>query len=424
MDSLETAMRLASVRRRGAGTDAERRVATWLRDELRARGREAALETVWVRPDWPLVHLLHSALATGAGILSVWEPAIGLGVLGAVAVSMAADLTGRLHLLRLVTPRRATQNVISPPRRRVPGGVRLTVVACTDAGRTGSIYGRWAVLEARLRQLLRGHLPSPLGLLVLATLALCGIAYARLQGDGGQLVGVLQFVPTVALMVGFAALVDIALSDVSPGANVYASTVGVALALVDELDRSRLRRLEVELVLAGAGEGPAAGMRAFVRSRRRRRAEEVAVLAIEPCGGGTPRWLTRDGQLLPLRYHPRLRELCAEAAASEPDLRARPYASHGAAAAFPARLVHWPAIAIGCRDDQDRVPNAHEPTDVGERLDAAAMQAALDLCLAVVGRLDEDLERRLGGAPGQRGSGAREARKTGEALSEAEEAVK
>jgi len=405
MDPLETATRLASVRRRGAGTGAERRVATWLRDELRARGREASLETVWVRPDWPLVHLMHCALGAGASIASVWEPAIGLGVLGATLVSMAADLTGRAHVLRLATPRRATQNVISPPSRRIPGAVRLTVVACTDAGRTGSIYGRWAALEARLRQLLRGHLPSPLGILVLAIVALCAIAYARLQGDGGQLLGALQFLPTVALMIGFAALVDVALSDVSRGANVYASTVGVALALVDELERSRLRRLEVELVLAGAGEGPAAGMRTFVRSRRNRRAEEVAVLAIEPCGGGTPRWLRRDGQLLPLRYHPRLVELCAEVSAADPNLRARPYASHGAAASFPARLVHWPAIAIGCRDERDRVPNAHEPSDVAERLDPAAMRAALDLCLALVGRLDEDLERRLGPAAGERARG-------------------
>jgi hypothetical protein len=137
-------------------------------------------------------------------------------------------------------------------------------------------------------------------------------------------------------------------------------------------------------------------MRAFVRSRRDRRPEEVAVLAIEPCGRGTPRWLTRDGQLLLLRYHPRLIELSAAAAASEPRLGARPYASRGAAASFPARLARWPAIAIGCRDELDRVPNAHQSTDAPERLDPTAMRAALELCLALIGRLDDDLEHRLG----------------------------
>jgi hypothetical protein len=394
MDPLEVATRLASVPRRAAGSDSERRVACWLRDELRAGGREAALETVWVRPDWVLVHLLHCALATGASVLSVWQPAAGLGVLALVLISQVGDLTARFHLVRLITPRRATQNVVSPPRRTSPGSVRLTIVAATDAGRSGAIYGRWADLEASLRRALRGHLPSPLGVLTVAVLALCGVAIARLQGTGGPALGAAQFFPTIVLMLGFAALVDIALSDFSPGANVHGSAVGVALALVEALDRTPPRRLDIELVLAGAGEGPALGMRAYVRSRRNRRAEESAVLALEPCGAGTPRWLTRDGQLLPLRYHPRLIELCERTARADPSLEARPYASHGAAQSFPARVARWPAIAIGCRDDRDRVPEAHTPDDVPDRLDPAALEAALELCLALVGRLDDDLEQR------------------------------
>ncbi|HEV3230120.1 MAG TPA: M28 family peptidase [Solirubrobacteraceae bacterium] len=394
MDPLEVATRLASVPRRAAGSDSERRVARWLRDELRASGRDATLETVWVRPDWALVHLLHCALATGGSVLSVWEPAAGLGVLGLVLVSQVGDLTARFHLVRLITPRRATQNVVSPPRRTSPGTVRLTVVAATDAGRTGAIYGRWAGLEASLRRALRGHLPSPLGALAAAVLALCGVALARLEGAGGAAVGAVQFIPTVALMLGFAALVDIALSDFSPGANVHASAVGVALALVEALDRDAPRRLDVELVLAGAGEGPALGMRAFVRSRRNRRAEESAVLAIDPCGAGTPRWLTRDGQLLALRYHPRLIELCQRAARADAALGARSYASHGAAQSFPARVARWPAIAIGCRDERDQVPAAHQPGDLPDHLDPESMDAALELCLALVGRLDDDLEQR------------------------------
>jgi hypothetical protein len=208
------------------------------------------------------------------------------------------------------------------------------------------------------------------------------------------------------LMWGFAALVDIALSDFSPGANVPGSAVGTALALVEALDRSPAPRLDVELVLAGAGEGPALGMRAYVRARRRRQPEETAVLAIEPCGVGTPCWVTRDGQLFPLRYHPRLIELCQRAAGADPSLGAPPFASHGMAQAFPARIARWPAIAVGCRDERDQVPGAHEAWDVADRLDARSMEAALELCLALVGRLSDDLEQRLG--PGDRQEGERQ----------------
>jgi hypothetical protein len=391
MEPLEIATRLASEKGRAAGSDAERRAARWLRDELRSSGREASLETVWVTPDWPLVHMLHCALATAGSVLSVWEPGAALGVLAAVLVSMVGDLTGRAHLLRRLTPRRATQNVVSPPARRRPGSVRLTVVANTDAGLSGAIFG-WSGLEGRLRRALRGHLPSPLGLTTGIVVLLSAVAIARLEGSGGPGIGAVQFVPTVALLVAFAALADVALSSVSPGANVHASAVGVAMALVAELDRIPLRRLEVELVLAGAGEGPALGMRAYVRSRRgTRRPEATAVLAIEPCGAGTPRWLTRDGQLVPLRYHPRMVEICERVARGDPQLRARRYASHGASAAFPARVARWPAIAIGCRDPRDLVPRAHQPDDQLEHLDPRAMDAALAFCIGLVTQLDDDL---------------------------------
>ena len=250
----------------------------------------------------------------------------------------------------------------------------------------------WAGLEARLRRALGGHLASGLGLMTFATLVLAAIAGARLAGASGQTIGAIQLVPTVGLLIAVAALVDIWLSDAAPGASDNASGVAVALELVRALDASPPARLEVELVLAGAGQGPALGMDAYLRRRRReRRAEETVVLSIEACGAGRPCWLERDGQLFPLRYHPRLLALCERVARDEQHLEARPLASHGCAQAHPARRIGWPALALGARDENGRVPRANTPADVPELVEERAMAATLELALALVAALDADL---------------------------------
>src|SRR5947209_425073 len=91
--------RLAAIGDRGACTDAERRACALLRDELRARGRKARLEPAWVRPQWPAAWALHAALGVVASLVAVAVPAVGLGVLVALFVSLALDLTDRAHLL-------------------------------------------------------------------------------------------------------------------------------------------------------------------------------------------------------------------------------------------------------------------------------------------------------------------------------------
>src|SRR6476620_6944111 len=130
--------RLAAIEARGACTDAERRAALLLRDELRARGAPARVEPLWVRPQWPASWALHAALGVLGTLLSVGVPVAGLAVLGATLVSFVLDVTGRAHLLRALFPRRATQLVVSslPPQDRI----RLVITASVDAPRTGAIF--------------------------------------------------------------------------------------------------------------------------------------------------------------------------------------------------------------------------------------------------------------------------------------------
>ncbi|MEA2272869.1 MAG: hypothetical protein QOI98_1577, partial [Solirubrobacteraceae bacterium] len=80
MDVIQTVRALAAFEGRGPGTDAERRAALWVRDELRRRGRPAMTETAWVRPHWPATHAIHATLGAAASAVSVPLPAVGVGL--------------------------------------------------------------------------------------------------------------------------------------------------------------------------------------------------------------------------------------------------------------------------------------------------------------------------------------------------------
>lgn len=394
MPALDEVIALAAAPGRGAGTDAERRAAARLRDELRARGRPARLETIWVRPQWAAVWAAHCLLAIAGSLLAARVAVAGLALLGATLLSLALELTGRPSLPSLLFGRRATQNLVSDPLTAA-GRVRLVIVAPLDAPRTGTLLADpWSRLDGWLRRHVPGPLGSPAAWLWLLVLALAGFAAARVAGAGGVALGAAQLVPTVAVLILFGALVEVATSPPSPGGS-QAAAVAVALDLVAALDADPPRHLDVELVLTGGSDGPQPGMAAYVRARRDRRPEEVAVLALGPCGGGTPRFFLTEGLLAPLRLHPRLIELAAWTAQVEPELGARA-ARRGLSAAWPARRRRWPAISVACLDELGRAPRHRTVDDTTGRLEGRARRAALELCLGLVARLDADLERSAG----------------------------
>ena len=68
---------LAGVRRRAAGSDAERRAAVAMAAQLRELGYRTRLETHWVRPHDALVHALHALLALAGGLVMVEAAIVG-----------------------------------------------------------------------------------------------------------------------------------------------------------------------------------------------------------------------------------------------------------------------------------------------------------------------------------------------------------
>jgi hypothetical protein len=222
---------LARFEARGPCTDAERRAAAWLHDELRDAGHEAWVETHWVRPQWALSIALHATVGVVASLVAISAPLPGLIAAAVAAVSMALEGFGVPGLLRLAFPRRATQNVLTVPEE---GGVTLLIAAPYAAPRGG--FGRRLIEGRRLW--------------VAAALVLVAVCAALRALDlDGLWLGLVQFVPTIALLLVLAAAGDAAVADYVPGGE---APPAVAIALHDELRRNPPDRLSPALLLHGA----------------------------------------------------------------------------------------------------------------------------------------------------------------------------
>jgi hypothetical protein len=464
---------LAAIERRTAGSDAERRAARLLAQRLRQQGRDARVESFWVRPSWAIVHALVCAAGVAGSVVAVAHPVTGAAVIGAAIILFAGDVSGRLPLLRRLTRERATQTVIAPapkpggpeeaPGRRArrrrtepaalaaqppgsaaggpaapgaaaPGAppaaprrakaarralaeaqaaaqtrppapqppaaagraprVTLLLTASVDAPRVGAGQrGGLAALQVRVRRTLGGMFAGPTGWATIALIVLLIVGAARIAGAEGPGPGVLALLPTVVLILLFGHFLDTALQEPGPGASSDASAAAAVLAAAEQLDADPPRDLEVEVVLAGAGDALAAGMRREVRKRRRDglRPEQVAVIHVHACGSGTPVWWVREGLVVAKGYHPRLRALAAEVAEGRPELRAAAHETRGTSGARAARALRWPAIAVGAVDDRGVAAHAGTAGDTAAAVDGAAIDATVAFTVALIRRLDSDL---------------------------------
>jgi hypothetical protein len=386
MRPLETTAMLAAFERRGPGTDAERRAARRLARELTAAGHKVRTETFWCRPNWALAHAWHVALALAGSLLSVSQPTLGAALLGAALISVLADgLTG-VSPGRRLTPERASQNVVAQTSGENDRPTTLIITANYDAGRTALVY-RDALRRpaARLRNALG---PLTLGWLAWLSLTIIWaltVAIVRAsQNHPPHVLGAIQLPPTVLLVLALALLLEAAAATYGPAANDNATGTAVAIALANALKAGAPRNLTIELVLQGAGEGHEAGLRRYLRTQKPTR-DSTVVLGIAPCGAGHVTHWVSDGRLIPLRYSSTLRELCA-------DLEGRHgHRGRGATPALPARARGLPTIAIGCLDEHALPTRSHQPADVTQAVDQAALDRTLEFALRLVDEIDASL---------------------------------
>ena len=368
---------------RWPGTDAERRAALHLQGRLEALGRRAEVEPTSVHPNYAVTHAIHALIGIVGSVLSVYEPVVGAVLVLFATVSAFGDLSAGFYIVRRLTGRRASQNVTSTEDEGKRGVVILS--AHYDAARTGTVFSRRSIeRRATFGKLIRRGLgPFEPFFWSLFLILVCTIV--RLGGIDGTAFTVVQFIPTVVLIASIPLLVDIALSDVVPGANDNASGVATVLRLADRYG-GRLENFDVWVVFPGAEEALLLGMREWMRAHRSELdPEQTVFLNIDMAGTGTVRWMEKEGLVLAMRYHPTLIRLCEEIGDG------RAMTSRQATDALIARTAGFPAITITSRNALDYAPNWHQMTDTPNRIDPDSLERTYAFCCALLERMDESI---------------------------------
>ena len=267
---------------RPPGSDAERRAARHLAERLEGLGREVVVEPFAVWPAWAVGYSINAIIAVVGSVLSVSSAKLGTGLVLLATVLTFLDLSGITPTTRRLVGRRASQNVVSWGERERPGA--LLLLAHYDSGPTRS----W-----------------PLRPLFLALLLLLACCVLRVGGMSGTALTVLQFLPTVALILYVPLLLDIALSPAAAGENDNASGVALVLRLAERLDF--LEGFGVHVIFTGSQKAMAQGSRAFLKQHEKQFARDrTVVLNVDSVGSGELRLTTKEGPLLTVRSHPQL----------------------------------------------------------------------------------------------------------------------
>jgi aminopeptidase YwaD len=268
---------------RPAGSDAERRAGQHLCRRLEELGREAHTEAFSVWPAWATGYAINAGIAIVGSVLSVSSATLGTALVLLATILTFLDLAGIAPTTRRLLGRRASQNVVSWGDRDRPGA--LILVAHYDTGPT------------------RSYPLRPFFLALLVVLACCVL---RAGGMSGTALTIVQFIPTVALILYVALLLDIALSPATPGESDNASGVAVVLRLAEQLGE-RLDHFGVHVLLTGSQKAMAQGMRAFLQAHRRElKPSDTVVLNLDAVGGGELRETKKEGPLLTVSSHPQL----------------------------------------------------------------------------------------------------------------------
>jgi hypothetical protein len=344
IDAFAEAERLVDeVGPRPPGSDAERRAAQLLVARLEELGREVQVEPFPVWPSWATGYAINAGIAIAGSVLAVSSAILGTALVLVAAILTFLDLSGTSPTTRRLLGRRASQNVVSWGDRDRHGD--LFLVAHYDSG------------PAKTRPL------RPLFLALLVLLACCVL---RVAGMEGTALTIVQFIPTVALILYVALLLDLSLSPAAAGENDNASGVATALKLAERLG-TELDYFGVHVLLTGSQKAMTQGMRAFLKAHKKELPRSDTVfINLHAVGAGEIRPAKKEGPLLAARAHA---ELLAQAD-SETTTSREPSDGYAAASAG------FPAVTI---------------TGEGERLEEDALAATEELAAQIAEGIDEGL---------------------------------
>ncbi|HLY47566.1 MAG TPA: M28 family peptidase [Solirubrobacteraceae bacterium] len=377
---------------RPSASDGERRAAEWIADRLNELGCSAQIEEEQAHGGywWPLA-LVNAVGAAGGALALRRRGRVGRAVAALAGVTAATaawdDVTGRGFRFRwALFPRRATWNVVGHTGD-LDAERTVIVVAHHDAAHSGLVFHPalseigpklWPRLHAQASHTLPiMHATWAGPLLVLAGAAL---GSRRLLSSG-----------TVFALGALAAMVDIGLRGVVPGANDNLAAVGALLALARSLRDRPLTGLRVLLVSTGSEESFSEGMQGFAhRHFPNLDRERTEVLCLECLGSSRMVVVEGEGMLKIHDYPLHMREELAAAAADVGVEVARGLRTVAATDGLISMRAGYPTVTLASIEHTGLPLNYHWPTDTP----AALCWRTVDDAVRVAERF---VRRRAGG---------------------------
>jgi Peptidase family M28 len=369
---------------RPSASEGERRAAEWLVARFAELGAEARIEaepahgTYW----WPLG--IGAGLGALGGIAALRGRRIRGGALAAAAAAgMASDYPPGKRLLRRLLPRRTTYNVVC---ELGPDEAERTIVliAHHDAAHSGLVFHpKLPDIGNRLGLIERSDTSPPLMAPVVG-----GPVLAALGALTGK-----RALTKLGVFLGLgsaAAMAEIGLRDVVPGANDNGTAVIALLALAERLLAEPTTSTRVVLLSVGSEESFSEGIKAFgERHFESLPRESTFFLCLETLG--SPHLLVLRGEgFLKMREYPQRALDLMDGLAEElgihlfPNLRLR----NGTDGLEPLAAGYETAVLASCTDLKQPA-NYHWWHDLAENVDFDSVATGIRLSEAAIRRLDE-----------------------------------
>jgi hypothetical protein len=369
---------------RPSSSEGERQAAEWLVDRFAELGAEARIEaepahgTYW----WPLG--IGAVLGAVSALMALRGRRLLGALLGAIgAAGIADDFPPGQRRLRRVLPKRTTYNVVCE-LGEADAERTVVVIAHHDAAHSGIVFHPKIPLVADRLGLIEKTDTSPplmapvVGGPILA--ALGALTGNRLLAKLGLLFG----------LGSAAAMTDIGLRKVVPGANDNGTSVVSLLALAKSFAEEPPLGLRLVLLSTGSEESFSEGMKAFgERHFPSLSKERTFFLCLESVG--SPHLLVLRGEgFLKMREYPARSLALMDGLAEElgiwlfPNLRLH----NGTDGLESLAAGYETAVVAGCTDLKQPA-NYHWANDVAANVDFSTVADAIQLSEAAIRRLGE-----------------------------------
>jgi acetylornithine deacetylase/succinyl-diaminopimelate desuccinylase-like protein len=369
---------------RPSASEGERRAAEWLVGRFGELGAEARIEaeaahgTYW----WPLG--IGAALGAIGGILGLrGRRLLGGALAGAATAGMASDFPPGKRWMRRALPRRTTYNVVCE-LGAVDAERTVVVIAHHDAAHSGLVFHpEIPNIADRLGMIERTDTSPPLMAPVIggpALAALGALTGKRLLSKLGVFLG----------LGSAAAMTEIGLRKVVPGANDNGTAVVSLLALAEQLTENPPENLRVILLSAGSEESFSEGMKAFgERHFPQLPRESTFFLCLESIG--SPHLLVLRGEgFLKMREYPQRALALIDGLADELDIRLYPNLRTRSGTDGLESLAAGYETAVICScTDLKQPANYHWWHDLAENVEFDSVADGIRLSEAAIRRLDQ-----------------------------------